>query len=404
MTQALQNNLSTIQDLFEYTTNPKDDVKASDFQEVLDTQTSTEITTATQNDNENEHLIKQEEKKEDVTSILETLKEFCLSINKPDDKEIETIDNDIIAEQEQEEEAESNNDNQKLTISSANNNQENILNNILVHFSHTHLSDKEKLHTEFQKSNTNKTDSTSVLFSETDLESLTEEIALCKEICTEENIDTNSSNKTLEDIIDEEKLQELKVELFESDTASDSSSDLMQNQSPQEQGIKAMIQNNLPEFNEIKMNETQPTAKNAVPQETNPSKIIEQVSKHLEGMKSGSRVNMVLNPESLGKVEIHLLNTKEGLSAQFTVATQDAKNILMKGLEGLKETLAAHGVSVDNVSVKLNESQESKYNPDWTEQENSNKEHRERHSEREKRHKDEFEKTMSFIEEENGKV
>lgn len=61
---------------------------------------------------------------------------------------------------------------------------------------------------------------------------------------------------------------------------------------------------------------------------------------------------MVLNPESLGKVSIQLINTKEGLSAQFTVATQEARNLIMKGLDGLKDTLMSHGVSVDNVSVK----------------------------------------------------
>ena len=75
-------------------------------------------------------------------------------------------------------------------------------------------------------------------------------------------------------------------------------------------------------------------------------------------------VKMVLNPESLGKVSIQLINTKEGLSAQFTVATQEARNLIMKGLDGLKDTLMSHGVSVDNVSVKINDAQESEYNAD----------------------------------------
>lgn len=113
---------------------------------------------------------------------------------------------------------------------------------------------------------------------------------------------------------------------------------------------------------------------------------------------------MVLNPESLGKVSIQLINTKEGLSAQFTVATQEARNLIMKGLDGLKDTLMSHGVSVDNVSVKINDAQESEYNADWTEQEGSRGGNKEQGSQKEQRGKEQFEQMMSFIENENGKV
>lgn len=120
----------------------------------------------------------------------------------------------------------------------------------------------------------------------------------------------------------------------------------------------------------------------------------------MEGMYNGSKVNMVLNPESLGKVSIQLINTKEGLSAQFTVATQEARNLIMKGLDGLKDTLMSHGVSVDNVSVKINDAQESEYNADWTEQEGSRGGNKEQGSQKEQRGKEQFEQMMSFIENE----
>jgi len=100
--------------------------------------------------------------------------------------------------------------------------------------------------------------------------------------------------------------------------------------------------------------------------------IIEQITKQLESLHHGSKLNIVLNPESLGKVSIQITKSAEGMSAQFTVASQEAREVLMKGIDGLKDGLLSHGVNIDNVSVKMNETQKSEYNQDWTEQENSN--------------------------------
>ena len=55
------------------------------------------------------------------------------------------------------------------------------------------------------------------------------------------------------------------------------------------------------------------------------------------------------------------------MSAQFTVATQEAREVLMKGIEGLKDNLMSHGINVDNVSIKLSDTQKSEYKQDWTE-------------------------------------
>ena len=199
------------------------------------------------------------------------------------------------------------------------------------------------------------------------------------------------------------------IDAIEAETSdSTGEDDIMQNQTPEEQGVKAMLQADA-DFAEVKtdakpaqtvQNTTKPTSSS----EVTSNKIIEQITKQMEGMYNGSKVNMVLNPESLGKVSIQLINTKEGLSAQFTVATQEARNLIMKGLDGLKDTLMSHGVSVDNVSVKINDAQESEYNADWTEQEGSRGGNKEQGSQKEQRGKEQFEQMMSFIENENGKV
>lgn len=242
-----------------------------------------------------------------------------------------------------------------------------------------------------------------------DFEVTTEEVQSNSETQTTSKEVSKETEQSLEDIIDEDQLKELKIESIEAETSdSTGEDDTMQNQTPEEQGVKAMLQADA-DFAEVKtdakpaqtvQNTTKPTSSS----EVTSNKIIEQITKQMEGMYNGSKVNMVLNPESLGKVSIQLINTKEGLSAQFTVATQEARNLIMKGLDGLKDTLMSHGVSVDNVSVKINDAQESEYNADWTEQEGSRGGNKEQGSQKEQRGKEQFEQMMSFIENENGKV
>ena len=211
-----------------------------------------------------------------------------------------------------------------------------------------------------------------------------------------------TDGKSLEELVDEDTLRELNIESVEADTSSgeEESADLMQNQTAEEQGVKAMLHADA-DFGEVKA-EVQSNVSTQAPKSTGnsdvtPSKIIDQISKQMENMNTGSRVNIVLNPESLGKVSVQLINTKEGLSAQFTVATQDARNLILKGLDGLKDTLLAQGVNVDNVTVKLSETQESEYNADWTEQEGSRGGNKEQGSYKGQKEKEKFEEMMSFV-------
>ena len=211
-------------------------------------------------------------------------------------------------------------------------------------------------------------------------------------------------------VLDEEVVKELNVESIEGEFNNFDGDFLMQQQSPEEQAVKAMLNNDVDSAFELKIEnivsqKSQPSLQstNLV---SNPSKIIDQVVKHLEMLQNNSKVSIVLNPESLGKVNIQLLSTKEGLSAQFTAATIEARDLLMKGLEGLKETLISHGVQVDNVSVKLAESQKSTYEQDWTEQEGSRGGNKgQEHSNREEKEKGLFEKMLAQTSEnENGNV
>lgn len=234
-----------------------------------------------------------------------------------------------------------------------------------------------------------------------------EEVAIVKPAVQTDEVE---DAKSLEELVDEDTLKELNIESIEVETSNDdaSSDDFMQNQTPEEHGIKAML-NTQSDFAEIKAEtqaSAQTTQKTSQVSQTTSDKIIEQISKQMENLQNGSRVNLIMNPESLGKVSIQLINTEEGLSAQFTVATQDAKNLIMKGLDGLKETLLAHGVNVDNVTVKLNEAQDSEYNSDWTEQEGSRGGNKEQNQSRQNKEQEDFEQMMSFEKDniENGNV
>lgn len=209
--------------------------------------------------------------------------------------------------------------------------------------------------------------------------------------------------------LNEESLKELNIESIKAETAtSDNSSSFMEQQTPEEFSVRASLHQDIETF-ELKLDKTLESQNiqqgQMKPTEITPSKIIEQITKQMEGLQNNSKVNIVLNPESLGKVTVQLLKTGEGLSAQFTVASQEVKDMLMKGLDGLKDTLLAQGVGVENVSIKLSDTQKSSYNPDWTEQEGSRGGNKEQgRSNKDEKHKNLFEQMLAQNDEENGNV
>ena len=213
-----------------------------------------------------------------------------------------------------------------------------------------------------------------------------------------ENIHTKAESKT-SSVISENMVKEMNVEVLSAQSAETETSagDLMQNQLPQDHTARIMIQGDI-KFDSVAQ-ESLKSATQVKTTDVTPSKIIEQISKQLDGMINNSKLNMVLNPGNLGKVNLQLVNTKAGLMAQFTVITQDAKELLMKGLDGLKESLLAQGISVDNVSVKLEET-DSEYKFDWTEQEGSKGGNKQQFARKQKENEKQFEQMMFELENE----
>lgn len=205
-----------------------------------------------------------------------------------------------------------------------------------------------------------------------------------------------------EDLANEDMLSELNIESIDAETSREDGGNLMRNQTPEEHGMKVML-NADKDFESIRQEIKQPEHVNTSKPVVNPSKILEQITKQLDGLHGSSKVNLVLNPDSLGKVSVQIVNTKEGVSAVFTASTQEAKNLIMKGLDGLKDSLVSQGVSVDNVSVKLEETQQSRYNSDWTEQEGSRGGNKEQGKRQNKENGKSFEQMM-FEAENEGNV
>ena len=208
--------------------------------------------------------------------------------------------------------------------------------------------------------------------------------------------DNEEIENPLETILDDEKLKELSLESIDFETETSAEDSFMQ-QSPEESGMKALLHNDAGAFdaNIEKAVEAKPVQSQAKPVEVSSNKIIEQITKQLDKLNSTSKLNIVLNPESLGKVTVQLVKSAEGMSAQFTVSTAEAKEVLMKDLNNLKDTLTAQGVNVENVSVKLNDTQKSSYNQDWTEQEGSRGGNKEQKEQQKQKDKNLFEQMMA---------
>ena len=82
--------------------------------------------------------------------------------------------------------------------------------------------------------------------------------------------------------------------------------------------------------------------------------ILSQVSAKFEQLQqqAGSKVSIVLQPESLGRVSVEIMNSKDGIVAKMTTETQQVKELFDKNIESLKSSLSAQGVNVNNIKVE----------------------------------------------------
>lgn len=109
---------------------------------------------------------------------------------------------------------------------------------------------------------------------------------------------------------------------------------------------------------QLSMNQS--TQKESV--QLNQNDILSQINAKFEQLQqqSSNKVSIVLQPESLGKVSVEIMNTKEGIVAKMTAESNQVKELFDKSLDSLKSSLAAQGVNVN--SIKVESTQESSNN------------------------------------------
>lgn len=194
----------------------------------------------------------------------------------------------------------------------------------------------------------------------------------------------NTQNKTAltQEVIDKTNAQVVSVET--SDTSNSNSNNFLNNQNAQEQVVKLAIANNSNDktqdtkvdINQALQNNVLET-QNAMPQtnltqsinnaqaqqpkELNKTDILSQINNQIntKQLQSGetTKVNIILQPENLGKITLELVNSKEGLTAKLTTDNEQVKEILSKHLDNLKDTMSNQGVNVGNITVKVDETQ-----------------------------------------------
>lgn len=202
-------------------------------------------------------------------------------------------------------------------------------------------------------------------------------------IASNVSVNDNANTKPSEtELVDKSKLsQEMinktnaKVISAESGSANHSGSNLLNQQSPQEQGVKMALENNsktisksatdnsdltkLGDAGQITFAKTLDNVQTQAPKELNKTDILSQINNQLNTLKeeTTSKVSIILKPENLGKITLELTNGKDGLVAKMTTDNAQVKELLDKHLDSLKDTLGNQGVNVNNVTVKVNETQ-----------------------------------------------
>lgn len=96
----------------------------------------------------------------------------------------------------------------------------------------------------------------------------------------------------------------------------------------------------------------------------NKDNILNQISNKLENLNdSQSRVNIVLRPENLGRLQLEIISDKNGaISANLTATNENVKQLLEKSINDLKNTLSSQGVNVSNINIKIENTNQTSNN------------------------------------------
>lgn len=187
---------------------------------------------------------------------------------------------------------------------------------------------------------------------------------------TKQNIkDMLNKTSLTQDILDKTNAKVVSVSTSTSSNFSNSNN-LLNKQNAEEQSIKLSLQgnnntesNNLAGLadtvNQTNFAKTLDGVQTQSPKELSKTDILSQIYNKLDNLKDEgtTKINIVLKPENLGKINLELINGKDGLTAKMTTDNAQVKELLDKSLNSLKDTLGNQGISVNAVTVKVEETQ-----------------------------------------------
>ncbi len=161
-----------------------------------------------------------------------------------------------------------------------------------------------------------------------------------------------------------DNMKEMNVEITKLDASSNQSD--MLNQNAQEQLIRASIQQTgesakTGTFAQAMSKLNQADTLLQPQKEIKDVDIISQINAKMQASKADGtqKITLSLTPESLGKISLEITSNKDGITAKILAENNQAKEMLDKNIDGLKSMLQSQGVNVNNVSVKVSESQKS---------------------------------------------
>lgn len=169
------------------------------------------------------------------------------------------------------------------------------------------------------------------------------------------------NSKLSQEIIDDTKVEIVSVSKVASTSTETSSQNAGGN--AQEQAIKLAIEgvsqnvsmSTSDDLAQVNFDKTIETVNVHTPKDISKSDILSQIHTKLTNLseEGGTKITILLKPENLGKINLELVSTKEGLTAQMTTDNPQVKEALDKSLDGLKESLGSQGINVNSVSVKV---------------------------------------------------
>ncbi|MCI5824359.1 MAG: flagellar hook-length control protein FliK [Candidatus Gastranaerophilales bacterium] len=200
-------------------------------------------------------------------------------------------------------------------------------------------------------------------------------------------------DETMSDILSENDidLKELNIEVTQVETDLDSSNEKNSSSENNQSFTKLFTEtsakynfentNNLSFNNTIKvdsvsqMNLASKLNQNVNTEMVNKENILNQIANKLENLNdSQSKVNIVLRPENLGRLQLEIVSDKNGtISANLTATNEDVKQLLEKSINELKNALNSQGVNVNNIKEKVeNTNQASNNGLNYQHQNNEN--------------------------------